>query len=671
VAASSSPGARGSQPAERYRLLRELGASVVPAWAALEALPDGRSRVLVVQRAARGGEWGDQEIADWVRDARRLATLEHPNVVRVRDVVIRGEEVLVAGDFSDGVRWSELTAQGPAERPSLEIALRVLVDVLSGLSAVHNLRDAKREPLKLVHGELTPDCVIVGQDGVARIAGASRPRSATARSGRKGSAYLAPEVLLADESADARADVYGVGVMLWEALSGKPLFTQAQPSAIVTQLLSGRVPRATVPDGAAWAAPLVDVAARALSADPQKRFASAAALAADIRRIAGAKLAPPVRVGAFIRGAWGERIRERREQLERGEVPPRQVSGIEAPPGDDGRVTAVPPQEIEPSSTIPTVPPEPNASTAPPPPYVGAVAEGPPPLPPQRPRFPTLSGVAPQGERDSEVPGAPLVVPSSSHPPPPPRDLTKPTPFVAFEVPSAALIPIEIAFEAAPAAPPVPAAAPPPRRDAPPPSGAQAPPIVTAVMPAVRSAPPAAVRPPVATDAAPPPPLVAPPLTASSASEGIEVPHPASRRRGLALLGLIAGVVSGTLAAFVWWLVQPAATGGAHARASAAPASSAASPPASTRAATSTAAPTADTSTVATAPPEPARTGEESAPTTPGGAPSPARTGSPTPTAPRAGAGAPVPAAPAYVPPPSPLPAPAKPPKRKYEPEGI
>ncbi|HEX3343662.1 MAG TPA: hypothetical protein VHS09_03775, partial [Polyangiaceae bacterium] len=83
-------------------------------------------------------------------------------MARVRDVVIRGEEVFVAGEFVDGVRWSELV--GGPRRVSLEISLRVLVDVLSGLSAVHNLRDAKREPLKLVHGELTPECVVVGID---------------------------------------------------------------------------------------------------------------------------------------------------------------------------------------------------------------------------------------------------------------------------------------------------------------------------------------------------------------------------------------------------------------------------------------------------------------------------------------------------------------------------
>src|ERR1019366_9564225 len=136
------------------------------------------------------------------------------------------------------------------------------------------------------------DCVVVGLDGGPRVVRPCRTRGDGNKSGRSANAYLAPEILLGDESADARADVYGVGAMLWEALSGKPLFANTQASAIVTSLLSGRIPRATVPEASPWAAPLVEVEARAMSADPEKRFGSAASLAAELRRVAGAKLAP-------------------------------------------------------------------------------------------------------------------------------------------------------------------------------------------------------------------------------------------------------------------------------------------------------------------------------------------------------------------------------------------
>lgn len=381
---------------ERFRFVRPLGARVVPCWAALDTSAGSTPRLVVVERVTRGAEYGDQEIADWVRDAKRIATLEHPNVARIRDVIIAGDDVSVVCDYVDGARWSDLTAAEP--RPPLEAALRVLVDVLTGLSALHNLRDAKREPLKLVHGELSPECIVVGIDGTARVVSPARLRSATARPGQSGSAYLAPEILLADESADARADVYGVGVILWELLSGRALFPNMQPAAIVTQLLSGRVPLATIPEGHAWAAPLAGLAARALSADPSKRFPSAAAMAAEIRRIAGPRLAPPSRVAAHVRAVFGDRVRSRREQLERGEAPV-QTTAEAAPFLED--------EEIRISAAPTPLPPQPTATTKPPPPVA-----------------------------------APPPVPKMAQPAPP--KIAVPTPLVPISIPLAARVPDDL-----------------------------------------------------------------------------------------------------------------------------------------------------------------------------------------------------------------------------------
>jgi hypothetical protein len=371
VAASTSPETRAAGGTERFRLVRNLG-SHPSAWAAIETLPDGRTRVVVVDRAERahgaasgaaGSSVVDPQMSEWVRGARRLVTLEHPNVVRVRNVIIGADDVLVASEYVDGVSWNDLV-QGEAA-VSLEIALRVLVDVLVGLSAVHNLRDAKREPLKLVHGALSPGCVIVGLDGIARVTGVARARIGDEAPDDSVSAYLAPEVLLGDDTADARADVYSGGVLLWEALSGRSLFANAPPSAIVTHVLGGRVPPATVPSGAAWAEPLVAATSRALAADPAKRFASAAAFAAEIRRIAAAKLAPPVRVAALVRATFGDRIRARREALERGEVRQSEV----APAGPAATAAADPFESVQRLSAAPTpVPPAHTASTVPPPP---------------------------------------------------------------------------------------------------------------------------------------------------------------------------------------------------------------------------------------------------------------------------------------------------------------
>ncbi|HEY5147614.1 MAG TPA: protein kinase, partial [Polyangiaceae bacterium] len=174
MAAFSTPDpkadARGQKPAERLRLLRPLGARSFPAWAALDESAEGGARLVVADRAQRR-EFDDGDIADWIRDARRLEALDHPNIARVRGVLIRSHEILVVTEFVDGVRWKELAASVPA--PPLETALRIFVDVLSGLNALHNLRDAKRQPVKLVHGVLTPESIVVGIDGVAKLLGSA------------------------------------------------------------------------------------------------------------------------------------------------------------------------------------------------------------------------------------------------------------------------------------------------------------------------------------------------------------------------------------------------------------------------------------------------------------------------------------------------------------------
>ena len=80
VAALNTPDPLGPPSKERFRLLRELGSGTRPPWAALELLPDGKTRLVVIERSLRGGTYTDQEIADWLHDAHLLTALEHPCV---------------------------------------------------------------------------------------------------------------------------------------------------------------------------------------------------------------------------------------------------------------------------------------------------------------------------------------------------------------------------------------------------------------------------------------------------------------------------------------------------------------------------------------------------------------------------------------------------------------
>ncbi len=495
--AASSP--EDAAKGERPRLVRVVGGRGSTTWAALQPAPGGKTRIVIVEKVAIAAPSAATEMQDWLRDAKRMTTLDHPNVARIREVATVDHEIHVTSDWIDGVRLSEMTAA--PTRPSLETTLRVLIDVLSGLGAMHAMRDEKKQPVKLVHGDVTPTNVIVSQDGIAKLVFPCRARTEGLHEERAGSAYLAPEILLGDESADARADVYGVGAMLWEAMTGKPLFPGLQPSAIVTQLLSGRVPRATVPVNAPWAERLVEVVARAMSADPEKRFPSASAMAGEIRFIAALKIPASMRVASVVRGAFGDRIKARRTEIERGEapvkfesVPPDSVD-LTAELDEEARSTAVPPEG--PRSTATTRPPPPievapevKVAPAPPPPKISAAPPLPKTPPALRPRHPTLVGVAPPvpEAKDAPMPSAPVIVPSSHPPPPDPAAAAAPAP----APPPLPIPPPDLAFALEPAPPPAPA----------PPLGPAAAPVpVLAPTPALGFAPP---------PAPPPPPLLPP-----------------------------------------------------------------------------------------------------------------------------------------------------------------
>jgi serine/threonine-protein kinase len=289
-----------------YEILGELGARPLPVRVARHVPAGGRASLVVVERF-EGVMRGDREDGvAFFRRARRIATLAHPNLAHVREVSLSGEDLLVAGAFVDGEKLAQFWSFDGEALP-LEVALRVLIGVLTGLGALHRLCDAKQQPLHVAHGEIAPGTVLFGIDGIARVLNAVARQAPGAEPETGSLGYLAPEVQ-ARQPYDERADVFGVGVLLWEILSG-------------CRLSDGPIPPASVPENASWARGLVDVAAKALELAPADRWATAAEMAAQIHQVAGPKVASVSTAAAWIGAAAGERVRERRTKLEGAGTP--------------------------------------------------------------------------------------------------------------------------------------------------------------------------------------------------------------------------------------------------------------------------------------------------------------------------------------------------------------
>jgi hypothetical protein len=266
---------------ERYQVLRPLGAD--QATFVARDTTSSAARYVVLERVTRASPVPAAR-AQLLRRGRALVALEHPKVVRVRDVFERDGEVLVVSDYVDGEWLSALMMMTP--RPPLEVLLRLVLDVLEGLSALHDLEDERGQSLGFVHGALGPDTVLVAEDGVAEIARACRlPRPGG------NERYVAPELRRGDGPIDVRCDIYAAGAILRDML-------------------------VDAPPGAAWAEPLTDIAWRACSVEPEDRWPSAAAMATTVRRIAGSKLATAEAVADLVRSRFGATMQSRRADLE-------------------------------------------------------------------------------------------------------------------------------------------------------------------------------------------------------------------------------------------------------------------------------------------------------------------------------------------------------------------
>jgi eukaryotic-like serine/threonine-protein kinase len=174
------------------------------------------------------------------------------------------------------------------------IVSAILVDVLDGLHAAHEARNEHDEPLEIVHRDVSPQNIIVGSDGAARVLDFGIAKATTrVQSTRDGEVkgkfpYMAPEQMTR-QKVDQRADVFSSAVVLWEALTGRRLFHAENPAAVVARVMNETcaAPSSLVPG----LSPELDtVVLTGLSRDRDMRYLSASDFARALE-----KALPPAR----------------------------------------------------------------------------------------------------------------------------------------------------------------------------------------------------------------------------------------------------------------------------------------------------------------------------------------------------------------------------------------
>jgi eukaryotic-like serine/threonine-protein kinase len=257
-------------------------------------------------------------------EARITSRIEHPNVVRVHEL---GEEqglLYLAMEYVDGESLQTAAREAfRADGVPLGVTLQIVIDAARGLHAAHELADDEGRPLEVVHRDVAPHNLLLSYTGHTKVVDfgiakvADRVSDQTSASFRKGRiTFMAPEQL-SGGNIDRRADVFALGVVLYQLLTSKnPFRRETETATMKSILLDDPAPpsvtaRVTVP-------PSLDaIVLRCLAKEPDDRFSTAAAVA---NALAATAAEAAVALGTDDVGAWvtthcGTLGQDRRERV--------------------------------------------------------------------------------------------------------------------------------------------------------------------------------------------------------------------------------------------------------------------------------------------------------------------------------------------------------------------
>jgi serine/threonine-protein kinase len=297
----------------RYRLMKLLATGGMgEVFLARQEGPAGFAKTVVVKRILRHLAQDQGFIDLFLNEAQMAAQLQHPHIAQVFGLEHEGQDWFIAMEYVHGRSVRDLVEVARARSVAIPpvVAARLASQALQGLHYAHQLTDARGKPLGILHRDVTPDNLLVSFSGILKLVDFGIARAMTGAETRVGRpkgkvAYMAPELTMSGAPVDGRADLYGVGVVLYELLRlARPPNVPSTPHDAAAE---GR--RAYQRDRAIAPA-LNDILAKAMAPAPRDRFASAQAMSDALERWLRGEDKPvmPGDLTAFLATLYGREV---------------------------------------------------------------------------------------------------------------------------------------------------------------------------------------------------------------------------------------------------------------------------------------------------------------------------------------------------------------------------
>jgi len=287
-----TPGGANLGTLGRYRLLGRIGeGGMAEVYRAMMIGPEGFERELVLKRILpRLSASGDFKTM-FIREAKIAAQMLHPNIVQIYEFGQAEGGYFIAMESVQGVTLRELltTLRKDERAIPYNVAADITKQICVGLDYAHTLRGYDGGPLEIVHQDISPTNIMLAFTGTVKILdfGIARAAEFAEEEAKKGMikgkvSYLSPEQIFV-RPFDARADIFALGVVFHEMLTGRRLFQSRNDINKMRELLAAPILPPSAID-AMIPRELDRIVMKALEIDPKDRYQSSADMAADLER---------------------------------------------------------------------------------------------------------------------------------------------------------------------------------------------------------------------------------------------------------------------------------------------------------------------------------------------------------------------------------------------------